>query len=297
MLPVNLQDFIRQSQLFRTFRVDDLLFVEYRCLVEDRQSDIWTHDNYFAYVLGGQKRWKTKDRDCLVASGDALFVRRGANTVYQYFDEPFFVLFIFVPDRFIRQVLTRHPDLEAGKVENYSPADTLFPLALDEVLRSYFQSLFSYFLQSHPPHPALLKLKLEELVLNILSRSGNEAIRQCFRGMARRQKADLEEVMRRHYTYPLSLSDYARLCARSLSTFRRDFKAVFHTTPAKWLIRERLAFSRFLLETTDQIISEIAENSGFKNRSHFTKLFKETFGMTPVQFRERRVEQAPTLTR
>jgi|GEM_PF-3871141 len=53
---VNLQDYILKSELFKTFEVDELLFVEYRCLINDHQSDIWTHHNYLAYVLGGKKK-------------------------------------------------------------------------------------------------------------------------------------------------------------------------------------------------------------------------------------------------
>jgi AraC-like DNA-binding protein len=281
----NLQDYIIQSKLFKTFKVDDLLFVEYKCLVSEEAADIWTHDNYFAYVLGGRKKWKTKYGEYLVGSEEALFVTRGANTVYQYFEEPFFVLFIFMPDHFIRQVCSKYPKVIAGKTTRSSVTHSVIPLSVNKVLESYFQSLLSYFLQPKPPHRAILKLKLEELVLNILAQPDNDAIRQCFLRLAHNPKVNLEEVMKKHYSYPLSIEDYARLSARSLSSFRRDFKAVFGTTPAKWLMRERLAYSRFLLKTSDKTINEIIEESGFKNRSHFMKSFKKTFGMPPGQFR------------
>lgn len=282
----NLQDYIQQSRLFKTFNIDDLLFVEYKCLINDQQSDIWAHHNYFAYVLGGQKKWKTPNGDYLVSSGEALFVQKGANSVYQYFDEPFFVLFIFLPDEFIRQTLSKYPDLLTTVESSEVPKDTIINLSLNEVLKSFFKSLFSYFLQPKPPHKSLLKLKLEELILNILTQRDNSTLRQCFLRMGQRPKVDLEEVMKTHYTYPLSIQDYARLCARSLSTFRRDFKTTFKTTPSKWLLKKRLAYSSFLLETTDKPVSEVIDESGFKNRSHFIKVFKETYGLPPNQFRQ-----------
>lgn len=290
----NLQDFITQSKLFKTFSVDDLLFVEYKCLVKEKQSDIWTHHNYFAYVLGGQKKWKTQKKDYLVSSGEALFVKRGANAVYQYFDEPFFVLFIFMPDQFIQQTLAKYPELVKEVINSRSTDNAIIPLTINEVLEAFFQSLFSYFLQAKPPHQTLLKLKLEELVLNVLSQAGNETLRQCFLNMGKSPKVDLEEVMKIHYMYPLTIKDYARLCARSLSTFRRDFKAVFQMTPAKWLTQKRLEYSVFLLKTTDKNINEIIDESGFKNRSHFMKLFKQRYNLPPKQFRQQVAKKALT---
>jgi transcriptional regulator GlxA family with amidase domain len=41
-----------------------------------------------------------------------------------------------------------------------------------------------------------------------------------------------------------------------------------------------------LLRTTNQSISEIAFNSGFENISHFSRIFKENFGLSPLQFRK-----------
>jgi AraC-like DNA-binding protein len=290
MRPVNLQDYILDSRLFRTFRVDDLLFVEYQCLIDEEQSEVWAHDNYFAYVLGGRKRWKTNRSDHLVGAGQALFVQKGAHTVYQYFEEPFSVLFIFLPDRAIRPILSKYPKLAPTPRKGTPPAESVISLRLNQVLESYFQSLVSYFSESAPPPPPLLKLKMEELVLSVLSQPDNDGLKRCLLRLAQRPHVDLEEIMRTHYRYPLSLNDFARLCARSLSTFRRDFKAAFNSTPAEWLKKERLAYSRLLLETTGKTVSEIVEESGFANRSHFTQLFKSTYGLTPLQFRRVRRE-------
>lgn len=288
MIP-NLQDIILNSRLFKTFSVDDLLFVEYKCLVDDHQAAIWTHHNYFAYVLGGQKMWITPEGNYHVSSGEALFVQKGANTVYQYFDEPFFVLFIFLPDEFIKKILAKYPEVIPTQVKNDQSEDAIIKLSNNEVLISFFDSLFSYFLQTKPPHPSLLKLKLEELILNILTQTDNQTLRHCLLRLGQSPKVDLETIMKNHYTYPLMIKDYARLCARSLSTFRRDFKAIFNTTPAKWLIEQRLNYGKFLLETTTKSINEIIDESGFKNRSHFMKVFKEKFGVPPNQFRQKAV--------
>ncbi len=281
----NLQDYILHSRLFKTLSVDELLFVEYRCLINDHESDIWTHHNYLAYVIGGQKKWKSQNEEQLLSSGEALFIRKGSSTVYQYFEEPFFVLFIFLPDEFIRQTLLKYP--ETIKVLNKQPATfpSLIPIKLNQVLDSFFESLFSFFSEKKAPHPSLLKLKMEELLLNVLTQDDNRLLRQYLVQLGHQQKADLKDLMRSHFHAPLSIADFARLSARSLSSFRRDFKNTFNTTPGKWLLRKRLQHGKWLLETTDKTVQEVIEESGFKNRSHFVKQFKASFGLSPTQYR------------
>ena len=44
---------------------------------------------------------------------------------------------------------------------------------------------------------------------------------------------------------------------------------------------KRLEHSLYLLENTDTTISEIAYASDFENISHFIKVFKNKFGITP----------------
>ena len=234
--------------MFKTFKADDLLFVEYKCLIEEEASDIWSHHNYFAHVIGSRKKWKTRKNEYLVSSGETLFAKKGANAVYQYFDEQFLVLFIFISDKFIQCILSKHHKLIDPGLKPIQSHDSVFQLSPNQILDSFFQSLLSYFLLQEAPHPEILKLKIEELILNILSHSNNVEINHYFLQLGHQHKVDIEQIMRSYFNYPLTIIDYAPLCARSLSSFRRDFKAIFKTTPAKWLIRERLAFSRFLLD-------------------------------------------------
>ncbi len=54
---INLQDFIGSSNLFKKFEVDDLLFVEIICPVEEDESAnrLWWHNNFFFVCHGGGK--------------------------------------------------------------------------------------------------------------------------------------------------------------------------------------------------------------------------------------------------
>jgi AraC-like DNA-binding protein len=155
------------------------------------------------------------------------------------------------------------------------------------VIESFFQSLISFFLSSSEPPVSLLRLKMEELILSLFVQPGNDSLKQYFLSLGQHRKTDMREIMETFYPNPLSIAEYARLCARSLSAFRRDFKEIYNTTPGKWLLEKRLAYSRFLLETSDNTISDIVDECGFRNRSHFIRAFRESYGCPPNQFRIR----------
>ncbi len=114
---VNLYNYIIKNRLFRKLKADDLLFAEYKCLVEEERGEVWSHTNYFAFGLSGKKLWQTINGKYFVQPGNLLFVKKGANAVYQYFEEEFLALIIFIPDDFIKNVIEKH-QLDLHKVKS-----------------------------------------------------------------------------------------------------------------------------------------------------------------------------------
>lgn len=96
----------------------------------------------------------------------------------------------------------------------------------------------------------------------------------------------VRRVMEDNYQYNLQLEDFARLCGRSLSAFKRDFQEVFGMPPGRWLRQQRLERARALLRSTTMQVSEVAFQCGFENLSHFSRAFKEHFGHAPAALRE-----------
>jgi AraC family transcriptional regulator, transcriptional activator FtrA len=98
---------------------------------------------------------------------------------------------------------------------------------------------------------------------------------------------------RLHLDEPLTIGHLAAVAAMSQRTFLRHFRAVTATTPLQWLVHERVARARELLETTDDTIDRIAERCGFGTaaslRTHFVRIHKT--GPSPYRktFRPRSV--------
>jgi AraC family transcriptional regulator, exoenzyme S synthesis regulatory protein ExsA len=70
------------------------------------------------------------------------------------------------------------------------------------------------------------------------------------------------------------------LSNRSLSAFKREFQKQFNTTPGKWLLEKRLNHAMNLLSNMAKTVGEAAFESGFENSSHFSRSFKERFGIS-----------------
>jgi pimeloyl-ACP methyl ester carboxylesterase/AraC-like DNA-binding protein len=96
---------------------------------------------------------------------------------------------------------------------------------------------------------------------------------------------DLETVMFKNFLYNLKIEEFAKLCGRSLSTFKRDFKKIFNTTPSRWIKSKRLEHARVLLCESDLNINQICYDCGYINASHFIKSFKEKYNIPPHKYR------------
>jgi AraC-like DNA-binding protein len=56
--------------------------------------------------------------------------------------------------------------------------------------------------------------------------------------------------------------------------------------PHQYLHQHRLQHAQRLLETTDITCAEISHQLGFNSLSHFSQIFKSTFGTTPARHRQ-----------
>src|SRR5687768_17786034 len=114
----NVYDFVSNSNLFKKFEVNDLLFVEYKCLFPENKVAYWTSSNYFIYVLGGRKRYVSGNNDYLIEAGEGIFLKRGVYIAERFDNEDFCALVIFVPDNFIESVTRKYAGLNSGKQQD-----------------------------------------------------------------------------------------------------------------------------------------------------------------------------------
>ena len=89
-----------------------------------------------------------------------------------------------------------------------------------------------------------------------------------------------------NYAYEITLGELAAILPMSEGQFSRVFKQTMKLSPIQYLMRYRILQSCKLLQDTEKKIGEIANLSGFNNISYFNRVFLNTIGCTPKEYRE-----------
>jgi AraC family transcriptional regulator, exoenzyme S synthesis regulatory protein ExsA len=262
----------------------DYLFAEYQCPIEKEQFQFMSELNFITYVVSGRKDWISSGKIFETKAGEALFIRKGVYTTRQYFDADHCLLTFFISDDFIRNFMRENNSLTslAGKE---TVSDQIFPLDVNDSLKALFHSIFNYLNMGTGVPRSLVELKFNELLFNIVLDPKNKKLAQFFTSLNQANKLNFDHVMMKNFQFDLELEEFARLCGRSLSTFKRDFKNYYQQTPGKWLSDRRLEYARTLLISSDLNVNEVCYESGFRNSSHFNKAFKERYQVPPKKFR------------
>lgn len=83
-----------------------------------------------------------------------------------------------------------------------------------------------------------------------------------------------------------SVSSLARRVGMSERTFLRRFASATGTTPARWLLNERLLRAKEYLETSRLSIDSIAEQTGFGHSATLRHHFRHQYDLSPAQYRK-----------
>ena len=97
----------------------------------------------------------------------------------------------------------------------------------------------------------------------------------------------VREFIADHYMNDISIQELADLTCMHVDSFSRFFRNKTGRTPNRYLIDYRLGIAARMLLTTQMSVAEIGYSCGFNTLSHFNRLFRESKGCTPSEFRER----------
>ena len=88
-----------------------------------------------------------------------------------------------------------------------------------------------------------------------------------------------------NYTKNLSLKQLAKRACMSETSFLRHFKSVTGRSPLNYIILLRLRDAAEKLVSTDQSVTDIALEAGFKDSNYFSRCFSKYMQQTPMEFR------------
>lgn len=91
-----------------------------------------------------------------------------------------------------------------------------------------------------------------------------------------------------HHMERITLDQIAEAGTCSRRECNRTFQSQLHLTPFEYLTSIRMNKAANLLLASSITVTQISEQCGFSDPSHFTKAFKEQFGMSPKYYRQNR---------
>jgi len=92
--------------------------------------------------------------------------------------------------------------------------------------------------------------------------------------------------VRAEITRPWALTELAHTAQTAPRTLQRRFTAETGTTPGRWVLGERMAVARELLETTRLSVEQIAHRCGFASADLLRKHFTAHLQTSPTRYRE-----------
>lgn len=258
----------------------EMTFVAYRSDVYPERNEVFFEEHAVIVVLEGEKKFSSPTQELHVNKGQILFFQRGCYSMNESIDANYKSLVFFVNEKSLKEFVSQHMSLFQAS-QTALPADPILSLTSSPTFATFINSLLPFFGAKSPFLNELLRLKSQELLLHLLELDTADHLRAILWHIYQGQKTDLDYLMSTYLLKPLSMHELARLSSRSLSAFKRDFEAHFHTSPGQWIRRKRLEHAHFLLRNTDKNVSEVSLEIGYESVSHFIKAYKQQYGATP----------------
>ena len=263
-----------------TLRYSDIFLAMY---FDDGKSCMHrNHSHVLVYMYSGEIVIEEKGKTTRLHKGECAFIRKDFSvqmTKQAWKGEQFKAIFLMFSPKFLRSFYNR---LDKNTLPKDAKRNKIslckLPSNRPDIV-SLFESMTPYFNSDIEPTEELLQLKMLEGMYVLLNTSKN--LYASVFDFTDPWKIDILDFLESNYMNDISMEEIANYTGRSLSTFKRDFKKCSTLSPREWLIHHRLEAAHELIRKGGRKVSEICFEVGFKNLSHFSKIYKERYGISP----------------
>lgn len=275
---------ISTSSEIPSIDLNGITFVQFRSHESEIRHEVCVSRHSLVFVLEGTKYIHSADGDIVLNKGDAFFCRKGCHLMSEMIPKgggSFDTVLFFFNDSMFSGFVSRLGGDESARPSN----ESVFSITVSDPIRIFVASMVELFNSSLRRDDDFLRLKVQELLHYLCACEENRDFVSFLHSCSNESRGDIAAVVEEYFNKNISLEDMAELSGRSLSTFKREFRRTFNTTPAKWIRERRLSWAAQLIRNSRKNITEISFESGYESLSHFSSLFRERYGMTPRQYR------------
>ena len=252
------------------------------------------HDDYeLVYLLKGQYEYRINDDKLILQPGDFLFI----NSKVLHYDlamtdsiETYMIVFqpsiltgnktIF--DTFLKPIQGINP-IEYLYFPRNTPQSEECGKWVKKIEHLYTEHKHSYYLTAIAYLIFIMNVIIEEFA------NRNPAFKQIT-PMGEMEKKMITYIYE-HFSEKITLNDIANSANINTHTCCDIFKHYLNTSPIAYLNSFRLDMSTRLLTNSKASVQYISYSCGFDSSAYFIKLFKERYGITPIQYRKQMSER------
>lgn len=172
-------------------------------------------------------------------------------------------------------------------LDKFCPNHHFFAIRANEQVSHIFEELYKVPTKIQADY---FKIKILELLLCL---SLIEPDKELHIKQIAKNQIDIMEQVKKYLTTNLqtniTIAELSKEFCISATSLKTNFKLIYNMTIKEYVRSERMKKAAFLLCESNQTVSEIATQLGYKNQSKFSSAFKERYGLTPLTYRKKTI--------
>lgn len=247
------------------------------------------HEACFLYTLDGSAQLYSQQQQAQLEADLGVLMRCGYYST-RYLPNPAsgrcaMLAIHFFPET-IRSVLDGELATTLGSASGRAAPLDMELVRQHQLIGAYVQSILTYLEQEAPIPEALVAVKIKELLLLLWHTTGAPAVQELLHHLFDPAQLDFKQFIELHAHAGLPIAVLAEMTHRSVSSFKRTFKQLYHCSPGQYFQQKRLEKAASLLLDPTQTIASIAYILGYSAPSNFSKAFAAHHGCTPSVYRQ-----------
>ena len=157
----------------------------------------------------------------------------------------------------------------------------------DPKMRGIFEALTEECQRSEPASGAMMAALMNQCLIAVLREveKQSDGALPWLSALDDPRLSKVVETILDHPEQSYTLESLADIAAMSRATFIRHFEKSFERTPMDYLRDVRLRRAAQLLQVSSMPVDSIAGKVGYASRSHFSRAFRDQYGVSPVDYR------------
>ena len=256
----------------------------------------WHHYVEILYIIEGNVMVSTNDREYYLSEDEMVLFHQGdIHAIYssnmktaKYYVIKFNVGSLSVSTSFTPRLSSL---LKAARNQN---ARTVFTAkeGIDNDIRARFESCITELNGKQLGYDVRVHAELSSILIGMLRAWQRDGIDYAtLRRDVLEDETSLHNVTEyidSHLSDNIMIEDLAKMCNMSYSHFARSFKETYGHSCKEYIEILKIEKAEEMLNFTDCSLSEISQEMGFSDCSHFIRIFKRLKGVTPGSIRKKR---------